>query len=40
MRMRNAECGVRNGSATFATRFDLPLKLRIPHSTFRIWVEW
>src|SRR5437763_7327127 len=40
MTMRNAECGVRNGSATFATRLDLPFKLRIPHSAFRIWVGW
>src|SRR5207245_6052560 len=28
--------GMRNGSASFVSRFDPPLTLRIPHSEFRI----
>src|SRR6266702_3698914 len=34
--MRSAECGMRNGSASFVSRFDPPLTLRIPNSAFGV----
>ncbi len=40
LRVRSAECGVRNGHATFVLRIDLPFTLRTPHSAFRTWVGW
>src|SRR2546426_12072561 len=36
MRVRSAECGMRNRSGGSAHRLNLPCTLRTPHSAFRI----